>query len=212
MPVVGTITTLLLAGLGVIWPLLETCRVLTADRVQREQAEQLLAYWLVFLLGRLLLERPLEACMGPACQWLKVALLLGLVCPPRRFHGAAAIHAHVLQPLLSGREEAIDRQLASASIKARATARTAVAVRPSCVERGNVRVHKYGDWFSFEFTHSTHQEVGRVVANNCLPGASRGEGHGLATALALWETARACLAPILAAATATQGKEEADIE
>lgn len=132
------VPTLLLPGVGMVRPLIETCRVLTTtapvDKNNDEQDERrssLLCYWVVFLVGRLLLERPLDACLGggAACQWFKVALLLWLVMPPRRFHGAGVIVRHVLQPLLSWYDAAIDEHLAVASTKARATARAAMAVR-----------------------------------------------------------------------------------
>lgn len=133
------VPTLLLPGVGMVWPLIETCRVLTTtapvhdddNDEQDERRSSPLCYWIVFLVGRLLLERPLDACLGggAACQWFKVALLLWLVMPPRRFHGAGVIVRHVLQPLLSAHDATIDEHLAAASTKARATARAVMAVR-----------------------------------------------------------------------------------
>lgn len=183
------LTALLLPGLGFVWPLVETCRVLTGTKQDDEQGQEeqeqraLLAYWTVVLLGRLLLERPFDACVGggAAGVWIKLALVLWLVWPPRRFHGAAVVHAHVLQPLLAGHEAAIDRQLAGVASQARATARRAVAV------------------------------AGRSLAATCLPEGALDDRKGMSSALAWMETARAFWGPILAAAGGKE-KEEVDIE
>lgn len=130
------VPTLLLPGLGMVWPLIETCRVLTTtapvdkNNEQDERRNALLCYWVVCLAGRLLMERPLDACLGggAACLWAKVALLLWLVMTPRRFHGASMVVSHVLQPLLSGYDATIDAYLTAASTKARVAGRAAMAV------------------------------------------------------------------------------------
>lgn len=58
-------TLLLLPALGVVWPLLETCRLLERERKERqpEQEERALIYFVCWSLG-CLLEPVLDGCVG----------------------------------------------------------------------------------------------------------------------------------------------------